>query len=53
MQNGHVEHFPGFGHVILSTGNDCMGGMMSAFYGDPTQGPDDACLDAIAPQWVH
>jgi pimeloyl-ACP methyl ester carboxylesterase len=53
MENVHVELFPGFGHVILSTGNDCMAGIMSAFYSDPTQEPDDACLNMIRPQWLQ
>ena len=45
--------FPGFGHVILSTGNECMAGMMAAFYADPLQEPDRVCLESIQPQWLE
>ena len=48
----YLELFPGFGHVILSTKNECMTGMMKAFYDDPSQEPDNSCLDSLTIHWM-
>ncbi|MEZ4660107.1 MAG: alpha/beta hydrolase [Caldilineaceae bacterium] len=48
----YVELFPGFGHVILSTKNTCMTSMMQAFYDDPSQEPDNSCLDELSIHWT-
>jgi len=53
LDHVYVALFPGFGHVILSTGNECMADMMAAFYTDPLQEPDRACLESIQPQWLE
>ncbi|MCB0188100.1 MAG: alpha/beta hydrolase [Caldilineaceae bacterium] len=48
----YLEFFPGFGHVILSTKNECMTGMMKVFYDNPNQEPDNSCLDDLTIHWT-
>lgn len=47
MERGRVQLFPGYGHAILASGDDCLPAMMQVFYANPGGDERAACAGAL------